>query len=588
MSHFSSCRYCNTQGGTLDTVPVARACRFERAWEGDGTSYDPDFRMDPSYRVLIDYLAAGLEIRTSSVVTSVTVDEALMKETAASHAAANEAELSAAAETGFSSNEAVDMDSSYLGLPKPKLPGKYAVTVRTADGQVVHAHRVVVTVPLPILRDERIAFSPPLSPKKVQAAKSLQFANGVKILLKFNRRPWPADCHGVVCADSFVPECWMNGTNHAGALVVGKADYTTWYDESPEEDEEDESTATISANASAASGTKDGLMSGAATAITVDSLTSSAAAANASSVAGDLITRSDREPGCFYICTGFTMGERADALAALPQPVVLARFLAQLDRMFGMDATGAFMEGFVHSWADEPFIHGAYSAVTSDAHTDAARAMAEPHVGAVFFAGEATAGAIEAEKREQSVHFASPIVLHGAMATGSAAACDVARSLGMPVVCEAADHTHQLEHSTPKHHPLTSDHSHIPPLHHHSSSNCSSDPVVSHVEHKTKSLSIASDDSDSPISRASLEVTQQPLTAGGMRRGALSCGHLRRLHIKADSTTASVMSSSRGKRQGYVTPIVPVSTWRTVNVDGALLAASPTHNGSFSGSFSGQ
>jgi hypothetical protein len=466
------------QGGTLDTVPAARACRFERAWEGDGTVFDPDFRMEPSYRVMVEYLAAGLDIRVSSPVKSIAVDTAAL-------AAANAA---AAAQSGSS-------PATAEGVPAPALPSKHAITVTCADGSVVHAHRVVVTVPLPIMRDEEIAFSPPLAPHKVAAAKSLSFANGVKILLKFSRRPWPADCHGAVCANTFVPECWMNSNvAPAGALIVGKANYTRWFDEDVHaaEDDSEEAAQPAHAGGAAAAGV---------------AATDAAAEAAASALA----SRPDREPGGFYICTGFTMGERADAIAALPQSVVIARFLSQLDRMFGCDATGAFVAGYVHSWAKEPYIRGAYAAVTSDAHTDAARAMAEPHLGAVFFAGEATAGAIDGELRAQSIHFASPIVLHGAMATGSAAACDVARSLGMPVVCQASDHAHQL---------------------------------------------------------AAVEAGVAQMSVGGASTAAgVPCSRLRRLRTAEEASSASGKdATSRGaKGLGYVTPIVPVSYWRSPN-----------------------
>ena len=408
--------YCNTQGGTLDSVPTSRACRFERAWEGDGTHFDPDFRMDPSYRVLIDYLSAGLTIRTSSPVTRVELDMAALSAQAAAAAAAVAAV--AADGSGGDGGKSSGEGGPPLGLPPAHLPSTRAARVTCLDGSVVRAHRVVVTVPLPIMRAGEIAFSPPLSPRKVAAAQSLSFANGVKVLLKFSRRPWPADCHGAVCANAFIPECWMNGTSPPGALITGKADYGTWFDVEAEEGGEGGGAAAGGAAGSTAGGAAGG------------------AAGRPAPRAPPV--RPEDPPGSLYIVTGFTMGDRADALAALPQPVVIARFLAQLDAMFGLDARGAFMEGYVHSWAKEPYIRGAYSAVTSDAHTGAARALAEPHEGAVFFAGEATAGAIEADKRAVSIHFASPIVLHGAMVTGAAAACDVARSLGVPVRCQFA------------------------------------------------------------------------------------------------------------------------------------------------------
>jgi len=70
------------------------------------------------------------------------------------------------------------------------------------------SHRMVVQV----LRDGDISFSPPLAPHKVAALNRIHFGNAMKVLLKFNARPFPSDCHGIVCSDSFIPEMWMNRT----------------------------------------------------------------------------------------------------------------------------------------------------------------------------------------------------------------------------------------------------------------------------------------------------------------------------------------------------------------------------------------
>ncbi len=150
-----------------------------------------------------------------------------------------------------------------------------------------------------------------------------------------------------------------------------------------------------------------------------------------------------------YIVTGFVMGTRADdMLSAHSQPTIIARMLSQMDDMFAKHAEGgalprpsaAFKSGFVHNWAREPFIRGAYSTPTFSELPDAAKRLAEPHADAtVFFAGEAVAGAVDGRVRHLPAHrqhFASPIVLHGAMNTGSIAACDVARSLGAHVCCD--------------------------------------------------------------------------------------------------------------------------------------------------------
>ena len=62
---------------------------------------------------------------------------------------------------------------------------------------------------LQILRDELLKFTPPLRPARMDALKRLDFANGLKMFLKFNKRIWPLDCRGAICSHSFAPEVWF-------------------------------------------------------------------------------------------------------------------------------------------------------------------------------------------------------------------------------------------------------------------------------------------------------------------------------------------------------------------------------------------
>ncbi len=426
--------YGNTAGGTMDTVPVTRAMRYERAWHGDGSDLDPDFRMEPSFSVLVTHLARNLDISCSSPVASISVDVALK---AASSAALQAHMAARGADESEPSNpsKAVPVTEDVPDAPAP------ACTVVTRGGVVLRAHRVVVCVPLPVLKDEDIKFSPPLSAAKVAAAKSMSFANGVKIVLKFNRAAWPANCHGTVCADSLIPEMWMNSSVGVGGLINGQhcqftaGEAASWADEGG--DPEAASTGGASSGLAHAG---DGKRS-----VTTDrgSLSGSSYGGGGASTYTEPIP--EPEPGVFHIVTGYIMGVRADALlASFDQPTIVTRFLAQIDAMYGMDATGAFLSGFVHNWADEEFIRGAYSTPTFGEANDVARKLKETHLDAVFFAGEATAGTIEGELRdtpENRTHFAPPIVMHGAFQTGGRAACEVASSLGCDTSrCACAKH----------------------------------------------------------------------------------------------------------------------------------------------------
>ncbi len=153
------------------------------------------------------------------------------------------------------------------------------------------------------------------------------------------------------------------------------------------------------------------------------------------------------------------MGVRADALLREhSQPAIIARFLSQMDAMFGSGAAGAppgapatpatsaFLAGFVHNWGKEAFIRGAYSTPTFGEDYTAAAVLREPHAGGrVFFAGEATAGSVDGALRHLPQHranYASPIVMHGAINSGALAATEIASSLGLPI--EAAPSSGRL------------------------------------------------------------------------------------------------------------------------------------------------
>jgi len=43
-----------------------------------------------------------------------------------------------------------------------------------------------------------------------------------KIILKFDKCWWLDDLHGMICADCFIPEIWVNSTKGTGMLVDPK------------------------------------------------------------------------------------------------------------------------------------------------------------------------------------------------------------------------------------------------------------------------------------------------------------------------------------------------------------------------------
>lgn len=103
------------------------------------------------------------------------------------------------------------------------------VLATLADGSTVRGRCAVLAVPPRLLAPpdahassaaasaavrESIAFVPPLPPAKVAAATEVGWGTVLKLVLKFSRRCWPADLHGVVCADCAIPEMWPDATPH--------------------------------------------------------------------------------------------------------------------------------------------------------------------------------------------------------------------------------------------------------------------------------------------------------------------------------------------------------------------------------------
>ena len=72
------------------------------------------------------------------------------------------------------------------------------------------AQRVIVTVPLSILKAGDIAFMPPLDEEKQKAIDTIGIDTGMKILLKFKERIWPENT-GSIYSGGHIPEFWVTG-----------------------------------------------------------------------------------------------------------------------------------------------------------------------------------------------------------------------------------------------------------------------------------------------------------------------------------------------------------------------------------------
>lgn len=82
------------------------------------------------------------------------------------------------------------------------------VVVKTKEGKTVRAARAVIGVPVTSLTG--IQFSPALPPAFQDAVARAGVGVAVKAIIKFKRAFWPADMLLCFCADSPVPQLWMD------------------------------------------------------------------------------------------------------------------------------------------------------------------------------------------------------------------------------------------------------------------------------------------------------------------------------------------------------------------------------------------
>lgn len=83
------------------------------------------------------------------------------------------------------------------------------VTLEDAQGQRQAFDKVLITVPLSILQNNDIQFSPALPDAKLNAIRRIGMGAGMKVILVFNRRFWAADT-GSVYSSGAVPEYWVS------------------------------------------------------------------------------------------------------------------------------------------------------------------------------------------------------------------------------------------------------------------------------------------------------------------------------------------------------------------------------------------
>ena len=106
-----------------------------------------------------------------------------------------------------------------------------SIRVNSNQGVEYFADRVLITIPLPMLKNNSIEFQPMLPTEKLLAIQSIEMGTGIKIILKFTSPFWDPSTLSIIGA-SVVPEYWVTNANKTSngfyltAFIMGEsADY---------------------------------------------------------------------------------------------------------------------------------------------------------------------------------------------------------------------------------------------------------------------------------------------------------------------------------------------------------------------------
>jgi len=86
------------------------------------------------------------------------------------------------------------------------------------DETIYEADKVIVTVPVSVLKSNAISFSPALSTERVNALERIGMDRGMKIIFKFSERLWPENS-SYMYATGLVPLYWATGAGGRGEDV---------------------------------------------------------------------------------------------------------------------------------------------------------------------------------------------------------------------------------------------------------------------------------------------------------------------------------------------------------------------------------
>lgn len=88
------------------------------------------------------------------------------------------------------------------------LPSGDYVVASTGNGESLQGSKIIVTVPLQVLKRDIIRFNPELSAAKRLAIEKVQMEPAIKIACRFQRVLWKADLVMLCCSSGIVSQCW--------------------------------------------------------------------------------------------------------------------------------------------------------------------------------------------------------------------------------------------------------------------------------------------------------------------------------------------------------------------------------------------
>jgi len=159
--------YSNTLCTTSKDLSLYETKKINQAWDQMGHG---DYRLENGMGEVTQYLARGIDIRLKWVVKSINYEGGV-------------------------------------------------VTVMNDKGEKLYAPKVVVTVPLPILQEQSIKFTPSLPVPKQIALKQLKMENAIKMVCVFTQKFWPSKLGGIICIDTPIPEIWFETPERVGILT---------------------------------------------------------------------------------------------------------------------------------------------------------------------------------------------------------------------------------------------------------------------------------------------------------------------------------------------------------------------------------